>query len=197
MAEAIYKQEKSSIGWFFWFQWTVATILGGIPIVVVKLGNFSAVAIIGAGIVVGFTTGIMQWLVVRQWVYRAGWWILASAVGGVVAFSVALIGSMIGSLFQFMGFGVVGFIITGIVAGAISGTTIGIIQWFVLRQWVYRAGWWIFCRAVVGPIVVIGKLIFILSGGGVALVLGEIITGTLTGAVTGVLLVWLLKHPRR
>jgi hypothetical protein len=33
------------------------------------------------GAVLGGTLGIAQWLVLRRWVHRAGWWIVLSAVG--------------------------------------------------------------------------------------------------------------------
>ncbi|MFC1975589.1 hypothetical protein ACFLXQ_04250 [Chloroflexota bacterium] len=197
MAEAIYKQETFSIGWAFWLQWTLATVFGGLPIIMVNLGGLGSAATIGAGIIVGATTGIMQWLVLRQWFYQVGWWILATAIGGVVALVIALIGVMAGSLFQFVGLGVGGFIMTGAMAGVMSGTVIGTMQWLVLRRFVYWAGWWILIRAVLGSIIVVGKLVFVMSGMGVSLSLGEIITGVVSGAVTGVTLVCLLRYPRQ
>jgi hypothetical protein len=33
------------------------------------------------GALLGATLGIAQWLVLRRWVYRAGWWIVISVVG--------------------------------------------------------------------------------------------------------------------
>lgn len=33
------------------------------------------------GAVLGGTLGLAQWLVLRRWVHRAGWWIIVSAVG--------------------------------------------------------------------------------------------------------------------
>jgi membrane protein YqaA with SNARE-associated domain len=45
--------------------------------------------------------GAIQWLILRQQVYRAGWLVLASTVGGVVAFGVG--GAVGGALAWFVG----------------------------------------------------------------------------------------------
>ncbi|MBD2206141.1 protein kinase [Calothrix sp. FACHB-1219] len=41
---------------------------------------------VGGGTVFGASLGIMQWLVLRQRVSRAGWWIAANTVGGAVVY---------------------------------------------------------------------------------------------------------------
>jgi hypothetical protein len=67
--------------------------------------------------------------------------------------------------------------LTGIMLGVVFGTA----QWFILRRWVDGAGWWIVVSALgwaVGPI------------------FGVLFVGAVVGAVTGIALELLLRHPR-
>ncbi len=183
--------------WSFWLQWVIATMLGGLPVMVAIWGGPSRITVIGAGIIVGFFTGLMQWFVLRQWVYRASWWILVSGIAGVLSLIIAFIGSFIFSLFQILGLGIVGSVTAGAIIGSFSGATLGIMQWFILRRWVNQAGWWIVTRALVGAIITIGKLLTLVTIGKSS-VLAEIGTGMITGIITGMVLVWLFQHiPQR
>lgn len=64
------------------WRWTLVTAAGWLAgwlliLVLVPPGLDSALG----GIVLGFTTGIAQWLLLRRAVYWAGWWIAVSALG--------------------------------------------------------------------------------------------------------------------
>jgi hypothetical protein len=62
---------------------TVALIAGEITGEVTDAGFYGALAV-GAA-VIGISLGIAEWLVLRRYVSQAGWWVLASTVGIVVA----------------------------------------------------------------------------------------------------------------
>lgn len=79
---------------------------------------------IGAGL------GTMQWLALRCHGVRAGWWVVATALGwtGVGAVAERLAGLVAVDL-------VLGYTVLGAIVGAL--------QWLVLRRHVARAWWWL------------------------------------------------------
>jgi hypothetical protein len=115
---------------------------------------------------VGFVSGIMQWVVLRQYMRQAGWWILASALGWTAGWGIVitLIPPQLG-------------ILTEPVLGAALGTT----QWLFLRRHFYQAGWWI-------PVSALGWTI------GLTGLTGELLVGAVVGAVTGIALELLLRY---
>jgi hypothetical protein len=74
-------------------------------------------------------------------------------------------------------------------------------QWLALRRYVRRAGWWIAANAVAWPIGVAMPFItigIIPDDSPVALmitaeIVGGVLMGVVVGAITGVVLVWLLR----
>lgn len=169
-------------GWRLWFLWLMAGAVGwgwsmdassfGEPlrfeispfIPAINLPRYLSVA---AG---GILVGVFQWLVLRRYVTGSVRWVLAS-LGAVAASGLVVLG--VGSFDANLGW----------VAGAVLyGTLAGVLQWLVLRRQVARAGWWVLASTV---------------GWVVALPLGDI-TGppgwAVYGAVTGTLLVWLLRQ---
>lgn len=129
----------------------------------------------GVSVAVGaLTAGIMQWVVLRGHLARAWWWIAACiAAALVVAFIVITIPAIDAG--------------TGVAAG---GLVLGALQWPILRGQVMRAGWWILASTV--GWVVGGFLSGAFEGG----FLGWGTIGFVYGAITGVVLLWLLRHPR-
>jgi hypothetical protein len=69
-------------------QWVLAAIggaaLGALVVLVVSPFDPELGCIAGVGLY-GTLAGVLQWLVLRRQVTRAGWWVLASTVGWVVA----------------------------------------------------------------------------------------------------------------
>jgi len=124
--------ERNQIGWAIWLVWVLMTTMGyalgwfiGFFLAQVPeefIGSSALEDILAyfiAGAVLGFGVGLMQWLLLRGYVSRAGWWVLASTVGWglsmavVEAFDVGL-----------------GLPVGGVVLGAVTG---GAIVW-LLRQ---------------------------------------------------------------
>jgi len=87
------------------------------------LGGRSVVTLSAFGVMVGGMVGTMQWLVLRLWVYRAGWWILANTVGwttGFVAGPVVVVALWTSGVLAT----IMGEVIFGAVLGAITGMTL-------------------------------------------------------------------------
>jgi len=87
--------ESGQVGLRFWLLWVLATTVGYVVVEIVgdALGPWWAplgdawgpwIAPLG-GSFTGALIGIAQWIVLRRHVSRAGWWVLASALGGLVA----------------------------------------------------------------------------------------------------------------
>ena len=117
----------------------------------------------------GILIGVLQWLVLRRHVTRAGRWVLASlgaaASFGVVVFGVGVVNADLGW-----------------VGGGYIGTVVGVLQWLVLRRQVPRAGWWVLASTV---------------GWVVAIPVGDIAGPpgwAVYGAFTGTTLIWLLRQ---
>lgn len=131
--------KHTSVGWAFWLWWVLASTLGwamGFAVAAVVLwtiGSAGAVHSSLAPVVVfavgGGVAGIMQWFLLRRHIPQAGWWVLASALGGALAGSVSDVG-------------------IPPVSFAVVGTVAGIMQWFVLRRCIPQAGWWVVASTV-------------------------------------------------
>ena len=170
-------EKRARVGWGFWLWWVLATTVGWFSgFIVGSVGGYAVMEILPSygnvalvawgGVVLGAGVGIFQWLVLRRRVSRAGWWVLASILGlagGAVVgtTAVALAGG------DPTTWGVVG-------GWVVGGAMAGLMQWFVLRRQVSRAGWWVLASTVGWAV----------SSYGVVL-----------GAVTGIAVVWLLRQP--
>ena len=202
------KVKRSQVGWGFWLQWLLASTVGyfvgwlmGFVLTVGWVETISGVSrlyqyfMLGAAL--GFGVSLMQWLVLRRRVSKAGWWVLASTASFAVVG-----GGGYGAASVVFGFseGMEGFLSSADLLGwtvivALGGAVTGTLQWLILRGQVSRAGWWVLAStvgwglsmAVVGAITVVaageGSLFDMLPGGAVL------------GAVTGGALVWLLRQP--
>lgn len=138
-------QKASSVRKAFWFRWVLANTLGSlVGLMVGFVGLFIHGAFFGA--IIGTLMGIMQWRVLREHISRAGSWAAACTVGGAVgglmyeAFARADLAEV--TIARAFGGVVLGALVGGFVAGAM--------QWLVLRQQVYRAGWWVLASTVGG-----------------------------------------------
>jgi len=146
-------------GWTLWLQWLAVTTLGWV------LGGLllPGLALVTAGLVIG----ILQWVVLRQRLPEAGWWILASTVGwaGGWAIVIALVPPEL-----------------GVLTGAVLGAAMGTLQWLFLRGHFHQAGWWI----------VVSTLGWT---AGLTLLTGQFLVGAVAGAVTGIALELLFRFP--
>jgi len=149
------------------------------------LGDLLTYALVG--IEIGLAVGFMQWLVLRRYLPGTGWWIPTNAAGTCC---LLIIPTALGATDALL-------IATGIVAlcGAMTGT----LQWLVLRGKISRAGWLILANA--GSWGLLCLLIISLSsnlGGGGGDLMDILLMTTavaMLGAVTGGVMVWLLRQP--
>jgi len=147
--------------------------------------------------IAGLVLGLVQWPHVQPHLIYARWWPLASALGALVG---TLLGVGVGALLQPLEW--VASVATVVVATAV----LGVAQWWILRQQVARAGWWIVANALgwglglLGGFVVVG-LGFVLeptlalpgdmfTGGAI----GGAIAGAIGGTISGGVLLWLLRR---
>jgi hypothetical protein len=191
------KDRGSQVGWGFWLQWVLASTVGlyvGLVMAFVLLAFIDIVLGIEyceacdqlTTIGLGIGVGVLQWLVLRRRVSRAGWWVLASAAGGFGIMQAGFTGygaSLEMSYGTLLGY-------TGLVAlgGAVTGT----LQWLVLRGQVSRAGWWVLASTVGWGLGMTAAIAFSWGGANDFVALGGI--GVVLGAVTGGALVWLLRQ---
>ncbi len=123
--------------------------------------------------VVGAVVGLLQWLVLRERVaIPRGRWVLVTAGGWVIPL---LPGFLSGGE---AGLGL-GFAISAVV-GLSTGAIVGLLQWLVLRRHLPQAGWWIGANAI----------------GWLACGAFAPASVTVTAALTGFTLLWLLQQPR-
>jgi hypothetical protein len=193
--------------WRFVLKWVLASAVGAavvervgrivmlvLILVVARVGGGAMLSVLGdmgraaqdiifwarAGAQVGAGFGIAQWMLLRKSVHRAGWWVLASAVGWTVGAAVAsatllTVNNAVGTV---AGLGSVKF-------------AVGIAQWVFLRKRVRGSGRWVWVNAVawVAALIVVvalsGK-----EGGIVGLIVGLVVDAVFTG----ILMAKLLRH---
>lgn len=176
-----------------WVLWTLVTAA---CLIVANVGAHSALEAFGTPALLGAG----QWLLLRPWVKRPWWWIVATflglnigiMIGGVLGGNVqdALDGigsSPLGIAPLEPGRTLYALILGRTVAGASMGAVLGLAQWIVLRRHARHAYLW--------PLANIGALA---SSFPAAVVLHdntEIASSIWVGALTGGALVWLLRAP--
>jgi len=84
---------------------------------------------------VGLLTGILQYVLLRRYLPRMGWWVLATTGGWLLGLLLFLITIEKG----FLNLGLM-FLVMGL--------AIGIAQWLLLRRRLTQAGWWIAANVV-------------------------------------------------
>lgn len=124
-------------------------------------------------LIVGALIGLAQWLVLRQMLPRSEWWILASILGWLGSWLIVETGLP----------SIADPIIRSVVVGATFGLGLGLAQWVLLQRRVQYALLWL-------PINVVSWAV------GLTGIFGATVTGAVVGAATGLVLDWLLRHPR-
>ena len=93
--------------------------------------------------VLGLLTGFLQYLLLRRYLLRMGWWIATTALGWSLAF---IGGSLLyRASYTTLDVNSMGFVALRIV---LVGGAIGLAQWLVLRQCVQHAAWWILANVL-------------------------------------------------
>ncbi len=208
--------ERNRIGWGFWLWWVLVSavgwfvgfIMGFVLATIIVEPSMAGGGVLGFtlayfmfGALLGSVVSLMQWLVLRLHVSRAGWWILASTAGFAVAFgAVTAAGGAIeafGYSEVFDELGTFAMVLGLTLTVALGGAVTGILQMLVLRSRVFRAGWWVLASAVgwgLGMVVVVPGLDEVWDSD-LPLFLSRVGGGGVWGAVTGGTLVWLLRQP--
>ncbi len=172
-----------------WFSWVVASALGwslggSLGVAAASQPNIIISGYVGiaAG---GILAGVLQWLVLRRFLARAGSWVTAT-IGGVAIVGIVVFG--LGAVDADLGW------VTGV---GLFGTIVGILHWRILRHLCGRSIWWVAASTVGWIMGGIGGGIagLVLAWEGGSTLWGWAMLGVVYGAFTGVTLVWLLRHP--
>ena len=211
--------------WRFWLRWIVANAIGEIlglglaaavaigMILTIGEPKSLAVAVMMAGVMIaagaceGVIVGLAQWRVLRRRLPRVPRrdWVLATAMGALVAWALGMAPSTLAVLNQDAGAPPLepsDWLVYSLAAamGAALGIVLGIPQWRVLRRHVQRAHWWVWANAaawLVGmPLVFLGAGASPVGASpwGIAATIALTIAaaGAAAGAVHGAALLWLL-----
>ena len=100
--------------------------------------------------------------------------LLASAVAWVVSWGIIVSGLVVPPGAD---------LISSLIVGAAVGLLLGGGQWFVLRHWTHYASLWILANMSAWSV------------GFTGIFGGAVLTGAVVGAVTGLVLDWLLRYP--
>lgn len=148
--------------------------------------------------------GAAQWLVLRQYIPKAFWWIVVSALGWTLGLLLVSPNATLDPLIQFLNtFGLWYVFWMNLVKQSIVLAILGAAQFPTLRRFVHKAEWWILVSALGGALQgASGSTVsYILQPGllpapfSTALSYGA---GWLSyGIVTGICLQWLLHHHPR
>lgn len=114
-------------------------------------------------IISGVVIAGLQWSVLHKRIQKAWRWLILSSIGWIIGYIIA---AFIPNL--------------NFLVGPVIGGAIGILQWFILRKEVDFAGWW----------VVISILAWTT---GLTIMPGALTSGSLPGALTGLVLVILFR----
>ena len=190
------------MNWRLLLWWVLATAAGfsiGGPLESV-LGRSSGMIVVVYVSVGGTAAAVLQWLVLRRRLSRAGWWVATGIAGAAIAAATGLaagVGAGVAtgiveglskSVAEGMEAGIVaGTDIAGVTTAILFGTAVGAVQWPVLRRQVERAGWWVLACAL-------GWVVSGFSAGVTDTAAGWAVLGAVYGAVTGCVLVWLLRR---
>jgi hypothetical protein len=133
---------------------------------------------------VGIFVGMAEWLVMRKYISRCEWWVMATIVGWAIGFGAqAILHEVLRQPRRNLDIEAL--------YGAIAGLVVGFAQWLVLRRIVPKAGWWIAAMLLSGFL----TFWFYFPGATILTSFWElVISGTVTGVITAVALISLFKH---
>ena len=134
-----------------WLWWTLTTTIAGAIAGALEASGFQLVATI---FFTGLLIGTAQWLVLRQYMPKAFWWIVVSTLGWT--FGLVLVSSYItlfDPLIQFLRtLGAWSVFWTNLITQPIVLAIFGAAQFPILRRFVRKAHWWILVSALGGAL---------------------------------------------
>jgi hypothetical protein len=149
---------KQWSSWGLWERWIFAISIAQI----ITLGIIGIASIAAShigyiqgtytliGTLEGMILGFAQWLVLRRYIHHSTRWIIATVVGGLLAWFTGL---TITGLMALVYAGVsdetkiLGFFKGLFLLGAGLGTVLGFCQWLVIKNQIRRSIWWIVANA--------------------------------------------------
>lgn len=194
------KDTERQVGWGFWLLWVVASTVGMFVGLILTFFLYSvyyaglgfessfAYDMLATGFGIGIGVGISQWLVLRRRVSHVGWWVLANTAAGFAIMLAGFAGysEPLKSFSEFLSF-------TGVIV--LGGAVTGIFQWLILRRKVSKAGWWVLASTLGWGLGVTVARAF--PWGIDNYGIGPLaVTAAVLGAITGGVLVWLLRQPK-
>jgi hypothetical protein len=173
------QQDRAS----FWFvvRWTVVfafayiaalLLYSVLAMLAVRTPTMLAeVSVLGLSLLLSVTLALGQGLVLRPYLRRLKLWMLLTVLG--------VVGGILAVL-------VVRALLSGdsVPANVLTGPLVGVLQWLLLRHEVKAAGWWIVANTIAWPLSLIP-------------IMGTNLGLPVTGALTGLVLMWLLNHPKQ
>lgn len=183
--------------WRLFFLWLLATALSmscgsGIASLIfapfrIQDGfvDLSMFAFLLGIVFVGLFLGLAQWLVLRQYLLNAGWWVLAT-VAGYLIYSIFLI------LSNQLNQNELAFLWSPLL-GLLG---LGLLQSVVLRKYVYKAYLWILAPSLLTLITIGVTLLGRQNDSSLPNTPSILVDSLLYGSITGIVLVWLFKRPK-
>ncbi len=185
------QDQQTEINWKFWLAWVFANAVGWIVGMTLSVFLGSLIEVLTDGwltivvwaviaLIAGLSLGINQWFVMRAYLlpentrWLNGWVVVTTLAWAPSLVVVVALG--VGEQLNFAS------------SGAIIGMTMGIAQYFVLFRKVLRAEWWAIANTI-------GWMAGLALADVIDQALGYVLAGGVSGAITGLFLVWLLNHP--
>lgn len=207
-ARALRRQQP---GWTMWLWWVLASVVGRAlgriatdatirlePWIDAWSRDWPGVWPVFAAVIwatFGLVLGLAQWLVLRPRIRRAGWWVVATALGNGLAHLLG--GPLVMPLVEMVSWEYgweVGDALHGTLVGGLAGILIGIAQWLMLRRHARKAAWWIPLSAI-ALLVTLGVDIFLRPPDYLIVVLARVGVGAVIAMITGTVLVRMLRNP--
>jgi hypothetical protein len=179
-----------------WLAWTLATaagmILGFAPFALLIPDLPLLFVRIVLPLVAGVLVGLLQWLVLRPYLTRAVDWVVHGGAGWALGFALGLL--VIHAVGRNPLGAVLGYLLFGLIIGAL--------QWPMLRREIPLVTAWVIASVLgwaLGAWLGGAALNVLAAGGEVSPVVSSAViagvTGLVAGAVTGLVLVWIVRQP--
>jgi hypothetical protein len=189
---------RPSASWAIWLRWVLACVVSwvlgaavfGVVWSAVEGSTAETVGGVVALVAVGGVIATAQWLVVRRHMGGAAQWLWVSTAGAVTGVVVSqwldLLDTPMGPRME----------LDGILAGAGFGVVLGAAQRIALQRWVKGAHWWVSASLAGGALsFFVADTLATVVDMAVVRSLVDAAIGAVYGATTGLMLVWLVRHP--
>ncbi|MBD2464856.1 hypothetical protein H6G89_28030 [Oscillatoria sp. FACHB-1407] len=183
------------------WQWTLATALAGAIVGALEAGGWQFFATL---ILSGVAVGIAQYFIVRRYVSKASWWVVASTFGwiGGVFLQTGLSGLVFPVVTALTRLGGWEVLWLNVLDQPITTLVLGLAQWFVLRRSLMHSQHWIWGSAIAGVFLgAVGATVCYVGCEPIANAAGGIVTGAIVNgsawAIYGLVTGWLLQHLMR